>query len=337
MALTPTFSVDETVYMNARFYQRVQKDGESAEDFIAALYTLSEYCAFRDFRDKMIRDGIVIGHRDHELSKKQQLRPVLTLEDAITLVRQHEDVARQQTVVPSQTTAPPPAPSLEAIATPPRSAPRRSRPKQAHQPACASTRLRKSDRKQQQQLSSKAAQCRWRELPSHPRANCSASTEECAKCGKRGHYARVCRSTQAQAVREVNQSADELTEEVTAEFGGVFPGKLSEDKTTARDTSWFVPLLIGPVPVVFKSDTGADVTAIPEWLYQIAFCVPLSKLSLPLSSASGHALNFVGRFDDARHRIDRTGSYNEPIYVVKNLRTPLLSRKFSVLKRSTRH
>ena len=58
------------IYERARFNQRVQKDGESAEDFIAALYTLSEYCAFRNFRDKMIRDdGIVIGHRDHELSK----------------------------------------------------------------------------------------------------------------------------------------------------------------------------------------------------------------------------------------------------------------------------
>ena len=321
------------IYERARFNQRVQKDGESAEDFIAALYTLSEYCAFRDFRDEMIRDRIVIGHRDHELLKKLQLRPDLTLDDAITLVRQHEEVERQQTVVRSQTTAPPPAPSLEAVATPPRSAPRRSRPKQAHQPARASD--RKSDRKQQQQPAakptSKAAQCGWcGNSPSHPRANIPASTAECAKCHKQGHYARACRSTQAQAVRELNQSADELTKAVTAEFGGVFLGELSEDKTTARDTPWLVPLRIGPVPVVFKIDTGADVTAIPESLYRMAFRVPLSKSSPPLSSASGHALTVIGRFNDALHCIDRTGSYNEPIYVVKNLRTPLLSRKASI-------
>ena len=117
------------------------------------------------------------------------------------------------------------------------------------------------------------------ELPSHPRENCPASTKECAKCHKREHYARVCCSTQTQAAREVTQSADELTEDLTADFGGIFLGELSEAETTARDTPWLAPLRIGPVPVVFKIDTGADVPANPQSLYQMAFRVPLFKSS----------------------------------------------------------
>lgn len=87
------------------FYTRSQKPGESAEEFIiiTALYKLAETCDFEcmtesTIKDEMIRDRIVMGVADSELSKRLQLTPKLTVAKAIELVRTYEDVLQQQQV-----------------------------------------------------------------------------------------------------------------------------------------------------------------------------------------------------------------------------------------------
>jgi hypothetical protein len=62
------------------------------DHFITALRTLSEHCGYGDIRDQLIRDFIVVGICDDKLSEKMQLDPDLTLEKAISLARQSEDV-----------------------------------------------------------------------------------------------------------------------------------------------------------------------------------------------------------------------------------------------------
>ena len=47
----------------------------------------------------MIRDRIVVGIRDARLSERLQLDHKLTLDDAVTAVRQSEQVKQQQTVL----------------------------------------------------------------------------------------------------------------------------------------------------------------------------------------------------------------------------------------------
>ena len=65
------------IWERSKFHQRSQKDGESVEEFIRALYTLSEFCEFPD-RDTQIRDRLVIGLKDKEVCKKLQLKEDLT-------------------------------------------------------------------------------------------------------------------------------------------------------------------------------------------------------------------------------------------------------------------
>ena len=50
----------------------------------------------------MIRDRIVVGIRDNNLSQKMQLEPNLTLTKAIELARQSESVKKQQPTVRGQ-------------------------------------------------------------------------------------------------------------------------------------------------------------------------------------------------------------------------------------------
>ena len=58
---------------------------EKVDSFIMSLYRLAEHCNYRDLHDEMIRDRIVVGLRDSNLSERLQIDPELTLDKAITM------------------------------------------------------------------------------------------------------------------------------------------------------------------------------------------------------------------------------------------------------------
>lgn len=66
--------------------------GETAEEYIRCLHKLSDSCAFDAVRKENIRDRLVIGTMDKELSEKLQLMLDLTLDKAVELVRYSEQV-----------------------------------------------------------------------------------------------------------------------------------------------------------------------------------------------------------------------------------------------------
>eukprot|EP00731_Ephydatia_muelleri_P000002 Em0001g2a len=84
------------IYERAKFNLRKQEDGEPVDDFVTSLYSLAQYCNFGDLHDEMIRDRLVVGLRDANLSEKLQLDSELTLEKAIAMARQSESVKLQQ-------------------------------------------------------------------------------------------------------------------------------------------------------------------------------------------------------------------------------------------------
>ena len=57
-----------------------------------SLYELADNCDYGDLRDEMIRDRIVVGIRDTNLSERLQLDSGLTLAKAKQAVRQREAV-----------------------------------------------------------------------------------------------------------------------------------------------------------------------------------------------------------------------------------------------------
>ncbi|KAL5499382.1 hypothetical protein EMCRGX_G010781 [Ephydatia muelleri] len=87
------------IYERAKFNLRKQEDGEPVDDFVTTLYSLAQYCNFGDLHDEMIRDRLVVGLRDANLSEKLQLDSELTLEKAIAMARQSESVKLQQATV----------------------------------------------------------------------------------------------------------------------------------------------------------------------------------------------------------------------------------------------
>ena len=94
------------VFERVKFNQRKQQQGESADLFIASLHTLAAKCEYGDLRDSLIRDRIIVGIRDAELSKRLQMDEKLTLQTCINKVTQSEMIGSQQATVRDKETKP---------------------------------------------------------------------------------------------------------------------------------------------------------------------------------------------------------------------------------------
>ncbi|KAK3739985.1 hypothetical protein RRG08_005257 [Elysia crispata] len=82
------------IHLRAQFHRREQQSKETIEEYIRALYELSEHANFPNKED-CIRDRLVLGVRDKELSEKLQLKADLSLKEAITTARQYETVKHE--------------------------------------------------------------------------------------------------------------------------------------------------------------------------------------------------------------------------------------------------
>ena len=57
------------IFERARFNQRNQLKGESAETYITVLYGLIENCNLGTLKDELLRDRLVVGIQDQKLSQ----------------------------------------------------------------------------------------------------------------------------------------------------------------------------------------------------------------------------------------------------------------------------
>lgn len=75
------------IFERYKFYARVQVLEETVNAFITALYTLAEKCEYGSLKNDSIRDRIVLGIRDTRASNRMQLKPDLTVDEAIIMSR----------------------------------------------------------------------------------------------------------------------------------------------------------------------------------------------------------------------------------------------------------
>lgn len=79
----------------AMFGLRNQHEGESIEEFITALHTLSEHCNYGTVREELVRNRLVISVRDKQLREKLMLIENLTLIKAIEIAKSWEAIKQQ--------------------------------------------------------------------------------------------------------------------------------------------------------------------------------------------------------------------------------------------------
>ena len=295
------------IFERARFNRRCQREGESAEHFIMALYALAENCEYGALRDEMIRDRLVVGIRNSNLSERLQLDAELTLDKAKKATRQREAVHEQQ-----QTLNAPTDPSSVAALQPGRE---RRQPRTGGGKRAGDKRAGK-----------------WRHTPSsgtrtcthcgrepHPREKCPARDAICHCCNKKGHWGAVCRSKTVAASVEAKPTA------------GASPIDVAFlDNVTAVDdiaplrshTAWFANIQLCGCETPFKLDTGAEVTAITTKTHQQLQQPTLNTPDRILHGPSKQPLKVLGQFEGKFTHKGRESQ--QQVYVVDELTTNLL-------------
>ena len=293
------------IYERSKFNRRVQQQGESVDCFITALHCLAEHCNYGTLRNEMIRDRIVVGLLDASLSMKLQLDSELTLEKATVAARQNESVKKQQDVVRGeQKPSSVEAVTLKRFGRKGGSHKNVSKSNISHSPTTAQT----PPRHPQKQVCTRCGR-----TPFHVKQLCPAIKAECKKCGKRGHYQSMCKTV---------QTVSELKMEYNSTSDDSF--LLTIDNTSTSSDAWTVNLTVNDIPINFKIDTGADVTAISTNEFTKFRGITLTQPSKVLHGPAKHPLKVSGQFTGKMsYKQDTT---YEKIFVIEGLQQPLMGR-----------
>ena len=222
-----------------------QKEGEPVHSFIADLYALVEFCNFGNLRDELIRDRLVVGILDKQLSEKLQLDVDLTLEKAIIQAKPKETIRKQQTVLRTDSEV-----KVDYFKSKQRGPNKyRGAPKDKRKTSVTVPPQKKCDR------------CLGN---NHARKDYPAKDAIRHACEKRGHYKKACRSKHIRQVTAYTDQIREATDQMEELFLGVIESPNDE-------TAWESKVFINNKKVSIKLDSGADVTALSEKLYESEF------------------------------------------------------------------
>jgi len=174
-------------YERYLFHQRVQKHGESFDDFLADLRKLVRTCDFADMKDSLIRDRIVIGIRDEPTRRRLLQVKKLALGDAIDMCRASEATARRLRVMGGTGSS-----DVEAL-SPSSSSPSRGRRRSKSQ-------RRKPHTTYRDPSAGRRPNCRYCDRQhGGQKESCPAYGQRCRRCSKMNHFEKCCRSTPSSA------------------------------------------------------------------------------------------------------------------------------------------
>ena len=200
------------------FNTRTQRDGETTDHYVTDLKTKAQACEFGKLKDSLIRDRIVCGIRSDKTRSRLLREPDLTLQRAVDICRANETSSQMKSFTSDQIND---LPAIHRI---------RSQPKQAQKLYC--DRCGYWNTKQQV---------------------CPALGAECRKCGRRNHFAKVCRTRATQSLYNYSIKKE-------APDDDLFIGTLRQIK---KVKDWSFTILMHQQQTTFKIDTGAQCNVIP--------------------------------------------------------------------------
>ena len=174
----------------AAAFRRLEQGSLTLAEYIDKATILCDQCDYpEEARDRLLRDAIVIGLRSREAYYKCIEKGTdLTLKEAIEIAQNEDATANQVSYMrPDFKT------SQQQVVVHKLQGKKGGKPKQQGNP------------KAQYQDKSKRKSCyNCGAVPAHPKSQCPARSEKCHKCGREGHFAKVCRSkTKTANVKEV--------------------------------------------------------------------------------------------------------------------------------------
>lgn len=320
----------------ARFYARNQQKGESVESFLRAINDLSLTCNFTE-PDEQIRDRLVLGLQDQEVSRKLQLEDTPpTLADAINTARHYELVNShiQSNAASSDID------NLHYSSSRSRGNPR-GRGGRGMSSARGRSKGRGNHMHATQNNFSDCGNCVNCGKQHQQGLGCPAKGRRCRACGKYNHFESVCMSSRRGGVRrgghnrrrgrglsEVqfyqcdyeDQYEDQYEDSVEQEE----PFFNLDSVGGAYEPVWREQIVLGNTRMTFKLDCGADLTVISKQAYRQNFSdIPLKPPTVSLRSV-GEPLKCLGHFSTTAHHRDK--SCHVDVYVADHETEGLLGR-----------
>ena len=232
------------------------------------MYSLGETCDYGPLKEEMLRDRLVVGICNAQLSETLRMDPDLTLEKTkFKLIRQKEALGEQTE-------------QLHAVDKSVGEVRDSRPPRRNNQPTQYAPRDHRDKRGGPGGHTNRNC-TRCGQTKHKPGDRCPAKQAICRKCNRKGHYATVCFSKTVAA----------LAHEVEVKEDPAFLGTLGSD----TDTSWTSTLRVAGRRIQFKLDTGAEVTAISEATYHKLGRIPLQRASRSLQGPAGQSLAVLGQ------------------------------------------
>ena len=287
------FGVRRNLIADRVTFNRMTQGSDTVDVFINRLYRQAEYCEYGALREELIRDRLVAGVSDDYLCDKLQAERDLTLDRAVHVARQHEASKNAKGVF---------RPGQASVGT-----------VHAHKlpkkPSAATKQRGKAT--MVPQGSSVPRVCSRCGREPHAKEECPAvkTHSQCKKCGKHGHWAKMCKST-AHPVHNVDEQLRDLHLGETAGEPNCKPWVAQIGVTIGKWSS----------SQEFKLDSGAAATVCGPGAVRGKLAKPDRKLFGPGSTL----LQCLGT-------LEATLSYGgkkvrEKIYVIKAQATNLLSK-----------
>ena len=245
------------IYERYLFNTCSQQEGETIEQYVTQLRTLSENCEYADLEESLIRDRVVLGINNDKLREKLLHKPDLTLQRAIEDIQVYESTKKQMKQITDNSSQ-----SSNIHAYNASRGHRNTRPKKPneHKPQ-RGRRVPPSSNKKEE-----CTRCGYKHNI-EDKQKCPAHGERCHKCNGVNHFASQCRtkpnsaSTRSHKQRPTKVNQVEESDEDYEEICTV--------KSTKPDKQVFAHLEIRSGGkqtrrIKFQVDTGASCDVISE-------------------------------------------------------------------------
>ncbi|XP_034244730.1 uncharacterized protein LOC117647204 [Thrips palmi] len=297
------------IYERAKFNQRSQRAGESASDFITDLYSMAEKCNYGELREELIRDRIIVGISNVQLSAAMQMDATIDLAKVRERVLQAEDVGKQLPVLRNGH-----GDAAQAQINFVRKSKKPFTKPKSHTnaPLPNQDKSRKPAANQSRQSKQPKPCKKCARTPSHPYSQCPAKDSICGRCKNKGHWAVACFTVINEATAEDQPHAEEVT---------YYLDCVSAD---LRGKSLRVDITSNGTPVRWKIDSGADIPIIGDKTVDVLKPEDVLDPGVKVMLAGQVQANVTGKCQIRLEWKQRV--YDIWAYVIPDQKEPLLSR-----------
>ena len=295
-----------TTYERYCFFKRQQLIDENIVSYYSCIKILAKSCSFKDMKESLIRDKIIIGMNDETLRQRflqESCSKELTAEQIVESCKMKQ-ISRQQNEEITRN------PTIEYVKT--------DFKKKEYKKE-----FKNKDYEYKKPAERKTCGKCGR---THEFGNCPAYKSKCHKCNKEGHWEKLCRKPSERAYTntyenyEVNTSID--TKKPTGNYKFLGEIKVPDIKSWTKLIKVKAPGFNQTCE--FKIDTGTSATILP---YNRKL-PKLIKSNIELRGPGIVPLEIVGMF--TVEMTYKESTIRENIYVLKNQHIGLLSRNMSI-------